>query len=519
MAVNVNNSDSYSNKTEMIKFDYYVCGVYNNQKSTVPECKCFLNYVSCEAKSVLSPQSHSEYYDDEDNYIHIAFKSFNIQILDKEFVVKNVTFEYNEVPIIKKTKILNENAKTVENLSLRDNQIAEIENETFDKFASLKILKLGRNKLTNISDAIFTEQLGKTLIELDLNSNLFHSIADINFVHLQNLEILWLYNNHFNVNENITSVFPAALSNLKLLNLDECNITALNENIFASLTSLETLHLFDNPLQSFPAAINILAHLQYLNLESTDIVDLSITVKLKINPNFEKLILSESRIKVINDCAFCSFPNLKILHLWKNRHLSHIHENAFGYAYNGTVPKLESFSVEFCKLPTIPEKLLNWKNVQEIAIEGNPFICNCSMAWIINDLASASETTLNFKEIAPSEYHGRRKNEMKCAGPHALRDTAFIHLSGKFCINNKKEQPSTITVTEAEEQEDDDSDSSTNYLLISFAIIASFALGFVAFPLFRYLFRLRKQNALFFYKNENDEKIMEDFDGTNTSNV
>uniref|UniRef100_A0AC35GFS1 Uncharacterized protein n=1 Tax=Panagrolaimus sp. PS1159 TaxID=55785 RepID=A0AC35GFS1_9BILA len=166
------------------------------------------------------------------------------------------------------------------------------------------------------------------------------------------------------------------------------------------------------------------------------------------------------------------------------------------------MPPLESFSIEFCKLSTIPENLLDWSKIKAIGIEGNPFYCNCSMAWLINDMTSPKHI-FNFQQISPSSYRGT--NDMKCFGPHALRDTSFIHISGKFCLNEKKKHDLT------------ENNSNWSYFLV---IVVAFIFGFVSFPIGCYCIRLRKQKDLFFYK-KNSDKIMDDFDdgGTSISNV
>uniref|UniRef100_A0A914PFG7 Uncharacterized protein n=1 Tax=Panagrolaimus davidi TaxID=227884 RepID=A0A914PFG7_9BILA len=125
---------------------------------------------------------------------------------------------------------------------------------------------------------------------------------------------------------------------------------------------------------------------------------------------------------------------------------------------------------------------------------------------------------MNFKSIAPLTKF--RHNGMRCSAPHHLRDVSFIHITGKLCnMEMQKYQSPPLTTTTTTKEEND---TSLNYLIIGFAVIASFALGYASFPFCRYLLRLRKQKTLFFYKEENNDKIMEDFDddgSTNISNV
>uniref|UniRef100_A0A914PN44 Uncharacterized protein n=1 Tax=Panagrolaimus davidi TaxID=227884 RepID=A0A914PN44_9BILA len=301
-------------------------------------------------------------------------------------------------------KVLPGNEKTIEKLELLQNSIYHIENGTFDKFTALKELDLSYNNLKNITSEVFTKKLGSTLQKLKIVNGAFDSVLVLDFSNLFQLKELWLSENqNFGKNNSFTKyIFPKALGNLTHLDLRHCGITSFGEDTFINLRSLETLLISYNPLISFPTQIYVLENLKYLSLHYTNIQILNNT-GLNFTSNLEKLHITSTPLTMIDDCAFCGFPNLKELLLYKNSHLSYIHENAFGYAYNATSPPLETFSLEFCNLSTIPEDLLNWNNISKFALGRNPFFCNCSMAWLINDLLSPTHS-VNLTNIVPKLY-------------------------------------------------------------------------------------------------------------------
>uniref|UniRef100_A0A914Z1Y7 Uncharacterized protein n=1 Tax=Panagrolaimus superbus TaxID=310955 RepID=A0A914Z1Y7_9BILA len=120
-------------------------------------------------------------------------------------------------------------------------------------------------------------------------------------------------------------------------------------------------------------------------------------------------------LKSIEDCTFCNNPNLKAIDFGMSKELSFLHENAFGAISNGVIPEIEEFDVEGSNISILHENLLNWKNVKMLAITDTTFACNCSMAWLFNDLLS-NNSIYESKLIALS--HSRHlKHRFGCLGP------------------------------------------------------------------------------------------------------
>lgn len=115
--------------------------------------------------------------------------------------------------------------------------LSSIENGTFDKFITLKRLILDSNKLTNMDEGILSEQVGSTLLKLDLRDNNLQTISLKNMRNLEKLELdrnnrLKFYNE---IDGKNVTIFSKALSNLKTLTLTSCQISALEDDVFENL--------------------------------------------------------------------------------------------------------------------------------------------------------------------------------------------------------------------------------------------------------------------------------------------
>uniref|UniRef100_A0A914QB00 Uncharacterized protein n=1 Tax=Panagrolaimus davidi TaxID=227884 RepID=A0A914QB00_9BILA len=437
------------------------------------------------------------------------FQNANVVILKPNFVVKNATFGRADITSLKNNTILPGRENTTEQLVISTRNLTFIENGVFNNFTALKSLSLIGTNLTNITDEVFTKELGATLIELDLSFNEFKLLSSIDFSHLTNLKTLNLHGSKFGKNFSTSpSVFPKSLANLETLILSNCGFEVLNTSIFENLLNLKTLYLSENPLKTMPTAINYLPSLQNLYLETTSIIILNNT-GIKMNQNLEKLVLTNSRLERIEDCAFCSFPNIKVLHFWSNLKLSFIDENAFGFAKNGTSPKIESLSFEHCKLEIIPEKLLDWKNIKEIGIGGNNFMCNCSLSWLINGIDNLNLVQLYTHPSEGSRYHYSiyygfeeiRENNLQCQGPMALNKIHFSIISGNLCKKKSPQHSDSVPPHHV-----------FCYVLCAF-IVLLIIFAAISYPIYQLYLRFKKNKTAtpFSYENNN-------FDGDSEAN-
>ena len=200
--------------------------------------------------------------------------------------------------------------------------------------------------------------------------------------------------------------------------------------------SLEVLEVFVNPLTEFPKCIEYLPNLKTFSAASTDIQVLKRPFRTVL-PNLEFLDFCGGQIKRVENCAFCKFPNLKKISFFDNSDLTWIHENAFGnllpntwLSYSSTPKGLELFNIENCSIAVLPEFLLDWSTLKHIELGGNKFQCNCSNAWLIEDI---QHRTPAFADNLKRSLVRGHKSELKCHGPEHLKGQLLKDVSTEGC--------------------------------------------------------------------------------------
>uniref|UniRef100_A0A914PZ12 Uncharacterized protein n=1 Tax=Panagrolaimus davidi TaxID=227884 RepID=A0A914PZ12_9BILA len=489
-------NESASNIANIV---YHVCG----NKTKYTDCTCINDTIECK------PSKNHGYHYWFDNF-NPPFTTSNIQILNESFIPKNVIFIDNKIKKLQNDKFLSGHESNVETLHFIINNLKEIENGTFDKFTSLRTLDLSYNFLTNISASVFTKKLGSTLTSLKISYNEFPHFSSIDLSNMEKLEELELIS--IGVNELYENfIFPKSLSNLKSLDISFNLIQKMNDDIFVNLVNLETLKLYNNELFLLPKSFYSLKNLRHLDLIVSAISSLNKT-QLSNFTKLETFNLTHSNLERIEDCTFCDKPNLKNVMLYGNEKLSYIHENAFGNLNNNGIQSLETFSLEFCNLSMIPENLLNWQDLKEFGLGNNPFICNCSMTWLINDILSPTHS-INLKSFISEQHQSfsvdykmqnPEENGFKCFGPLALKNIPFSHISQKLCSNKSNEKPKIIYFKE-----------NVSIITVIFVLAAcafTFMLGIFIAPIVRRFYQSKKQDAGFINQNFMDEINVEDFD-------
>uniref|UniRef100_A0AC34GSY0 LRRCT domain-containing protein n=1 Tax=Panagrolaimus sp. ES5 TaxID=591445 RepID=A0AC34GSY0_9BILA len=402
----------------------------------------------------------------------------------------------------------NENLKCT---SLEDTNI-KILNKTIEikgiqiilgNITNLNLKKLVPEKQHLIESLHFYHKIGSTLIELDLNFNALKNLPAQTFTHLTKLNVLKLHSNRGIGNSLSSELFSSCLASLEHLDLSDCNITSLKDNVFINLKNLKHLTLSNNPLSTFPTAINSLSSLQIFEISNTDITVFK-HAGLKPNKNLKYLYAYSSKLQKIDDCAFCNFPNLKTVDLDHNKKLSFIHENAFGLAHSHRSTALEEFYVNGCNLTVLSENLLNWTSLKKFKASDNPFICDCSMKWVIN--------------YVKEKYDSAKHSHYHCQQPTEFEGKTFLELPDSFCnestttssLQISTTTSSTITVTES-------STSPKDGILILIIVFLSVAFIICLSVFGGYYFYYRNQRIIQIQKgNEGEEDLLEeDFDTVN----
>lgn len=300
-------------------------------------------------------------------------------------------------------------------LDMSNNRISVIKDLNFIHIKTLEKLDLSYNEINEIQVNAFS--LMNLLHHLDLSSNQLVVVPANVFAPLVTLETLKLsMNDGFGrmmgkdvVNSSLTDLYLhlGVTPNLRSLEMERCNLTKINllhgaglENVnlgfnaFEDLTRLELpshikmLEISGNPVRKFTA--HSLSHFYLL----------------------EELIMEDMPyLGQLDEYSLYGLPQLRRLSLEGSKNLSLFHHFAFGMnvIVNETDIELRVLNLRGCNLRNLNFALVNiFENLKELHLEGNPFTCDCEVAWI-KDLKM--ETNLQCRK--PDEYAGKHLHELK----------------------------------------------------------------------------------------------------------
>ncbi|XP_065143519.1 toll-like receptor 22 [Paramisgurnus dabryanus] len=223
------------------------------------------------------------------------------------------------------------------------NKIRLKQNVKFNKVAllqnacspMLRVLRLGRNKITNLTEHMFDPC--SNLTELDLKDNEITQLSPSTFRGFTQLEILHLALNKLT---QITNTFQM-LSTLEFINLSRNRIDKLLCYDFANLTRLKTLYLYGNK-------ISYIKQCHFKDLKSLEVLMLGTNNILKIGDAFKNgphslklLQLTFNKLNAIEKDTFRNLSELNTLELQDNQ-ISKIEAYAFRGLMNLNSLKLSS---------------------------------------------------------------------------------------------------------------------------------------------------------------------------------
>ena len=154
--------------------------------------------------------------------------------------------------------------------------------------------------------------------------------------------------------------------NVKKLYLSNNKLTSLPDNIFNSLTQLQTLRLYDNNLTSLPENIfNSLIRLQTLSLYSNNLSSLPENIFNSLT-QLQELYLSNNNFVSLSYNIFNSLTQLQILTLYQNK-LTSLPENIFN-----SLTQLQDLTLSSNNLSSLPENIFNsLTQLQELYLSNN----------------------------------------------------------------------------------------------------------------------------------------------------
>lgn len=294
-------------------------------------------------------------------------------------------------------------------------------------FSSLEYLDLSNNVIDDSAGYVsFTSRYFPRLRHLTLRENRLSQIQQDTFDQLRNLRFLDLSQNPIRVI--VTGAF-GTLEKLKTLIIEECyHLEFISPRVFSGLNSLEMLKLNDDGIRVLSKdaweGLTSLLHLELSRNSLGGANDISATVNPQLNMslpghNLTIVDLSYNDIEVIPYELLLNQPQLKTINLNHNR-IVQLHENRLQ-----NLSKLQSLDLSYNDLLTLTEhSLAGLTQLNRLNIEGNPFYCDdCSFInsdgnWLLNKYQNILYNAEN----------------TKCAGPVNMQGTAVLQYHSK---NNK----------------------------------------------------------------------------------
>ncbi|KAM8938697.1 leucine-rich repeat transmembrane neuronal protein 1 [Pelodytes ibericus] len=333
------------------------------------------------------------------------------------------------------------NLSGVMGLSLRYNNLAELQDGQFTGLIQLTWLYLDHNHISSVEGNAF--QKLRRVKELTLSSNTILHLANTTFRPMPNLRSVDLSNNNLQSLEpdlfhglrklstlhmryNAIKFVPVRIfqdcRSLKFLDLGYNQLKSLARNSFAGLFKLTELHLEHNDLVKvnlahFPRLLSL--HSLFMRRNKVTIVVNSLDWVWKL----EKMDLSGNEIEYIEPHVFESVPHLQSLQLDSNR------------------------------LTYIDSRILNsWKTLSSITLAGNTWDCGrnvCALAsWLSN-------------------FKGRYDGNMLCATPEYAQGEDVLDAVYAFHLCEDQTDPTGInamsTALNNSNKNGSDSPTTTSY--------------------------------------------------------
>ncbi|CAJ0965367.1 unnamed protein product [Ranitomeya imitator] len=239
----------------------------------------------------------------------------------------------------------------------------------------------------------------------DLSNNQISEIAPDAFQGLRSLNSLVLYGNK--ITELPQRVFEGLFS-LQLLLLNANKINCLRVGAFQDLHNLNLLSLYDNKLQTIAkGTFAPLRAIQTLRLNNNEFTVLEATGIFKKLPQLRKLMLRSNHITCVNNDSFTGLSSVRLLSLYDNQIVT-VAPGAFDTLHSlSTLISAQRSSYLHKDLCTdfiylqkdlFTEFLLYLH--KDLCIDlrnllGNPFNCNCHLAWLGNWLRKKRIVTGN----------------------------------------------------------------------------------------------------------------------------
>lgn len=318
-------------------------------------------------------------------------------------------------------------------LNLANNDINKIADSVFQNLQNMETLILSYNDLEILHPDAFKGVYLETrllplrnLKELRLDHNKLHSLNQDIFEHTTDIVILDLSYNPIVTIDQHTLMAIDSLALLKELYLQYTQISTLPDSMLHTPKYLEVLDLSGNPISKLPATLQQVHKLNSLYLNNTNFDNLTEENGFPEMPTVKVLHLCRNQhLSHVMKHSLSGLVNLEELHMSDNIALSHIDPLAMALIRNHTGgaiwPPIKKLHINNNKLAYLDSDIIaRWDGLTELDIRANPWTCECENQWLIEDLIPIY---LKIDE--------ENAKQVQCAAPIEMAKFSFYELYEK----------------------------------------------------------------------------------------
>lgn len=259
----------------------------------------------------------------------------------------------------------------LKHLNISRNHLDDIPRFTFADLENLEVLDVSHNQLHVIPFQVFGPMI--RLQYLDISHNKIATFLDYYFNPNRQLKMLFLNNNSL---VKITSNALVNLRELETLDISSNKLDYIPKSMFDNFQQLRELNLSYNQFQNISQdAFKNLINLRWLNMGGNRMRMLP-PMLFQHNGNLNTVYLEHTEVTVIENTNFKGLNNLQRLYIRDNVFLREIEPFVFQ-----DIHTLTHLDISANALTNLPLSLNTLDELQELRIGGNPWACDCRMAW------------------------------------------------------------------------------------------------------------------------------------------